>query len=46
VLGTGSPETLIKKVRHLKERLGIEALLLETQAGQTSPQRILRSIEL
>jgi alkanesulfonate monooxygenase SsuD/methylene tetrahydromethanopterin reductase-like flavin-dependent oxidoreductase (luciferase family) len=42
----GSPETVIKKLRHIKERLGIGALLLEAQAGQMSHQTTMRSIEL
>jgi alkanesulfonate monooxygenase SsuD/methylene tetrahydromethanopterin reductase-like flavin-dependent oxidoreductase (luciferase family) len=42
----GSPETVIKKLRHIKERLGIGALLLEAQAGQMSHQTTRRSIEL
>jgi len=32
----GSPETVIKKLRHIKDRHGIGALLLEAQAGQMS----------
>jgi alkanesulfonate monooxygenase SsuD/methylene tetrahydromethanopterin reductase-like flavin-dependent oxidoreductase (luciferase family) len=42
----GSPETVIRKLRHIKERLGIGALLLEAQAGQMSHQTTMRSIEL
>jgi alkanesulfonate monooxygenase SsuD/methylene tetrahydromethanopterin reductase-like flavin-dependent oxidoreductase (luciferase family) len=42
----GSPETVIKKLRHIKDRLGIGALLLEAQAGQMSHQTTMRSIEL
>jgi alkanesulfonate monooxygenase SsuD/methylene tetrahydromethanopterin reductase-like flavin-dependent oxidoreductase (luciferase family) len=42
----GSPETVIKKLRHIKERLGIGALLLEAQAGQMSHQTTMRSIDL
>jgi len=42
----GSPETVIQKLRHIKERLGIGALLLEAQAGQMSHQTTMRSIEL
>jgi alkanesulfonate monooxygenase SsuD/methylene tetrahydromethanopterin reductase-like flavin-dependent oxidoreductase (luciferase family) len=42
----GSPDTVIKKLRHIKERLGIGALLLEAQAGQMSHQTTMRSIEL
>ena len=42
----GSPETVIKKLRLIKDRLGIGALLLEAQAGQMSHQTTMRSIEL
>jgi alkanesulfonate monooxygenase SsuD/methylene tetrahydromethanopterin reductase-like flavin-dependent oxidoreductase (luciferase family) len=42
----GSPETVIKKLRHIKERLSIGALLLEAQAGQMSHHTTMRSIEL
>jgi alkanesulfonate monooxygenase SsuD/methylene tetrahydromethanopterin reductase-like flavin-dependent oxidoreductase (luciferase family) len=42
----GSPDTVIRKLRHIKERLGIGALLLEAQAGQMSHQATMRSIEL
>jgi alkanesulfonate monooxygenase SsuD/methylene tetrahydromethanopterin reductase-like flavin-dependent oxidoreductase (luciferase family) len=42
----GSPETVINKLRHIKERLGIGALLLEAQAGQMAHQTTMRSIEL
>jgi hypothetical protein len=42
----GSPETVIKKPRHIKDRLGIGALLLEAQAGQMSHQTTMRSIQL
>jgi alkanesulfonate monooxygenase SsuD/methylene tetrahydromethanopterin reductase-like flavin-dependent oxidoreductase (luciferase family) len=45
-LVVGSPDTVIKKLRHIKERLGIGALLLEAQAGQMSHQTSMRSIEL
>jgi hypothetical protein len=33
-------------LRHIKDRLGIGALLLEAQAGQMSHQTAMRSIEL
>jgi alkanesulfonate monooxygenase SsuD/methylene tetrahydromethanopterin reductase-like flavin-dependent oxidoreductase (luciferase family) len=42
----GSPKTVTEKLRHIKERLGIGALLLEAQAGQMSHQTTMRSIEL
>jgi alkanesulfonate monooxygenase SsuD/methylene tetrahydromethanopterin reductase-like flavin-dependent oxidoreductase (luciferase family) len=42
----GSPETVINKLRHIKDRLGIGALLLEAQAGQMAHQTTMRSIEL
>jgi alkanesulfonate monooxygenase SsuD/methylene tetrahydromethanopterin reductase-like flavin-dependent oxidoreductase (luciferase family) len=42
----GSPETVINNLRHIKDRLGIRALLLEAQAGQLSHQTTMRSIEL
>jgi alkanesulfonate monooxygenase SsuD/methylene tetrahydromethanopterin reductase-like flavin-dependent oxidoreductase (luciferase family) len=42
----GSPRTVIEKLRHIKDRLGVGSLLLEAQAGQMSHQTTLRSIEL
>jgi alkanesulfonate monooxygenase SsuD/methylene tetrahydromethanopterin reductase-like flavin-dependent oxidoreductase (luciferase family) len=42
----GSPETVIKKLRRIKDRLGIGALPLEAQAGRMSHQTTRRSIEL
>jgi alkanesulfonate monooxygenase SsuD/methylene tetrahydromethanopterin reductase-like flavin-dependent oxidoreductase (luciferase family) len=42
----GSPETVIRKLRYIKERLGLGALLLEVQAGQMSHPTTMRSIEL
>lgn len=42
----GSPRTVIAKLRHIKERLGIGSLLLEAQAGRMSHQTTMRSIEL
>jgi hypothetical protein len=37
---------VIKKLRHIKDHLGIGALSLEAQAGQMSHQTTRRSIEL
>jgi hypothetical protein len=37
---------VIKKLRHIKDRLGIGALLLEAQAGPMSHQTTMRSIQL
>ena len=45
-LSVGSPESVIKKLRHMKEQLGIGALLLETQGGPLSHQDTMRSLEL
>ena len=42
----GSPQTVIEKLRHMKDRLGIGALLLEAQAGRMSHHTTMRSIEL
>jgi alkanesulfonate monooxygenase SsuD/methylene tetrahydromethanopterin reductase-like flavin-dependent oxidoreductase (luciferase family) len=42
----GSPKTVTEKLRHIKDRLGIGALLLEAQAGRMSHQTTMRSIEL
>lgn len=45
-LVVGSPETVIKKLRHIKEELGIGSLLLETQGGPLSHEDTMRSIKL
>ena len=45
-LVVGSPETVIKKLRYIKEELGIGALLLEAQGGPLSHQDTMRSLEL
>lgn len=42
----GSPKTVTEKLRHIKDRLEIGALLLEAQAGRMSHQTTMRSIEL
>jgi alkanesulfonate monooxygenase SsuD/methylene tetrahydromethanopterin reductase-like flavin-dependent oxidoreductase (luciferase family) len=42
----GSPETVIKKLRHIKEELGIGSLLLEAQGGPLSHEDTMRSIRL
>jgi alkanesulfonate monooxygenase SsuD/methylene tetrahydromethanopterin reductase-like flavin-dependent oxidoreductase (luciferase family) len=42
----GSPKTVIEKLRHIRDRPGIGALLLEAQAGRMSHQATMRSIEL
>ena len=45
-LVVGSPDTVIKKLRHIKEKLGVGALLLEAQGGRMSHQVTMRSLEL
>ena len=42
----GNPDSVIKQLRHIKERLGVGALLLEAQGGQLSHQDTMRSLEL
>ncbi|MQF69500.1 LLM class flavin-dependent oxidoreductase [SAR202 cluster bacterium AD-804-J14_MRT_500m] len=42
----GNPETVIKKLRHIKDTLGIGALMLESQAGKMSHESTMRHIEL
>ena len=37
---------MIKKLRHIKEKLGVGALLLEAQGGRMSNQVTMRSLEL
>ncbi len=45
-LVVGTPDTVIKKLRYVKERLGIGSLLLEAQAGRLSHEDTMRSLEL
>ena len=45
-LVVGSPDSVIKKLRHIKQQLGIGALLLEAQGGPLSHQDTMRSLEL
>jgi len=45
-LVVGSPDSVIKKLRHIKEELGIGALLLEAQGGPLSHQDTMRSLKL
>ena len=45
-LVVGSPENVIRKLRDIKNRLGIGALLLEAQGGPLSHQDTMRSVEL
>ena len=45
-LVVGSPDTVIKKLRYIKEELGIGALLLEAQGGPLSHKDTMRSLEL
>jgi len=42
----GSPDTVIKKLSYIKNRLNVGALLLEAQAGRMSHETTMRSIEL
>ncbi len=45
-LVVGSPDTVIRKLRYIKEELGIGALLLEAQGGPLSHKDTMRSLEL
>lgn len=45
-LVVGSPDTVIKKLAHIKNQLNMGSLLLEAQAGQMSHETTMRSIEL
>ena len=45
-LVVGSPDTVIKKLRHIKEELGVGALLLEAQGGRLSHEDTMKSLEL
>ncbi len=45
-LVTGSPETVIKKLRYIRDELGIGTLMLESQAGRMSHETTKRHIEL
>ena len=42
----GSPDTVTRKLKHIKDQLGIGSLLLEAQAGRLSHEATMRSIEL
>ena len=45
-LVVGSPDTVIRKLKHIKNELGIGSLLLEAQAGRLSHKSTMRSLEL
>ena len=45
-LVVGSPDTVIRKLRYIKEELGIGALLLEAQGGPLSHEDTMRSLKL
>ena len=45
-LVVGSPDTVIEKLRHIRDELGVGSLLLEAQGGQLSHADTMRSIEL
>ena len=45
-LVVGSPDTVTKKLRHIKDELGIGALLLEAQGGPMSHEDTMRSLKL
>ncbi len=45
-LVVGSPQTVIDKLSHMRERLGFGSLLLEAQAGAMSHADTMRSLEL
>ena len=42
----GSPDTVTKKLRYIKEELGIGSLLLEAQGGPLSHEDTLRCLKL
>ena len=45
-LVVGSPDTVTKKLQHIKDELGIGALLLEAQGGPMSHEDTIRSLKL
>ena len=44
-LVVGSTDTVIKKLRHIRDELGIGSILLEARCGQPSRQGAARSID-
>ena len=42
----GSPETVTRKLRYIRDELGVGSLLLEAQGGRLSHQDTMRSLEL
>ena len=45
-LVVGSPDTVAKKLRHIRDELGIGSLLLEAQGGPMSHEDTMRSLKL
>ncbi len=45
-LVVGNPDSVVKQLRHIKDRLGVGALLLEAQGGRLSHLDTMRSLEL
>ena len=45
-LVVGNPDNVAKKLRHIRDRLGVGALLLEAQGGPLSHRDTMRSLEL
>ena len=45
-LVVGSPQTVLEKLSHMRERLGFGSLLLEAQAGAMPHKETMRSLEL
>ena len=45
-LVVGSPQTVLEKLSHMRERLGFGSLLLEAQAGAMPHKATMRSLEL
>ena len=45
-LVVGNPDSVAKQLRHIKDELGVGALLLEAQGGRLSHADTMKSIEL
>ena len=46
-LAYGSPETVVKKLKHLIDTLGLSGVIMESNVGgAVSPEQVLHSIQL
>ena len=45
-LVVGNPESVTRQLRHIKDTLGVGALLLEAQGGPLSHHDTMRSLDL